>query len=128
MSDRIPPDAGLAWDSFHEVVNMTSEELRAWLLTAASGEEAFSDRPGLGLPELGEKVLGLLRKRKVDLTPADAEVMRQVTDFVGEQEENPPPDGPADSAWRRSLMTVGHDPLRGLRGSRGAARRRRVPG
>ena len=112
MDDRIPPDTGLVWDSFHEVVNMTSEELRAWLLTEASGEEAFGDRPDLGLPELGEKVVGLLRKRKVDLTPEDTEVMRQVADFVTEQEGSPPPDGPADSAWRRSLMTVGHDPMR----------------
>lgn len=112
MDDRVPPDAELVWDSFHQVVNMTSEELRVWLLTQASGEEAFSDRPGLGLPELGEKVVALLRKRKVDLTPEDTEVMRQVADFVADQEESPPPDGPADSAWRRSLMTVGHDPLR----------------
>lgn len=112
MNDRTPPETELVWDSFHEVVNMTSEELRAWLMTEASGEEAFSDRPDLGLPELGEKVVGLLRKRKVDLTPEDTEVMRQVADFVTEQEESPPPDGPADGAWRRSLMTVGHDPLR----------------
>jgi ethanolamine ammonia-lyase large subunit len=109
---RLPPDTELVWDSFHQVVNMTSEELREWLLTAASGEEAFSDRPGLGLPELGEKVVRLLRKRKVDLTPEDTEVMQQVADFVTEQEESPPPAGPADDAWRRSLMTVGHDPLR----------------
>lgn len=112
MNDRIPPDAEIVWDSFHQVVNMTSEELRAWLLTEASGEDAFADRPDLGLPELGEKVVGLLRKRKVDLTPEDTEVMRQVADFVAEQEESPPPDGPADDEWRRSLMTVGHDPLR----------------
>lgn len=110
MDNRIPPEAEIVWDSFHQVVNMTSEELRAWLLTEASGEEAFS--PDLDLPELGERVVALLRKRKVDLTPGDTEVMQQVTDFVTEQEESPPPDGPADSAWRRMLMTVGHDPLR----------------
>lgn len=52
---------------------MTSDELRTWLLTEASGEDAFADRPDLDLPEL---------------------------------------DGPADSAWRRTLMTVGHDPMR----------------
>lgn len=112
MTDRIPPDTELAWASFHEVVNMTSEELRAWLMTEASGEDAFPDRPDLGLPELGEKVVALLRKRKVDLTPEDARVMQQVTDFVTGEEENPPPDGPADSGWRRALMTVGHDPMR----------------
>ncbi|MBO0802044.1 MAG: DUF3140 domain-containing protein [Nocardiopsaceae bacterium] len=113
MADRIPPDTELVWDSFHEVVNMTGDELRTWLLTEASGQEAFSgELPGLGLPELGEKVVALLRKRKVDLTPEDTEVMRTVTDFVTEEEENPPPDGPADHRWRRALMTVGHDPMR----------------
>lgn len=112
MTDRIPPGTELVWDSFHEVVNMTSDELRTWLLTEASGEDAFADRADLGLAELGEKVVGLLRKRKVDLTSEDTEVMRQVTDFVAEAEDNPPPDGPADHQWRRSLMTVGHDPMR----------------
>ena len=28
VNDRLPAEAELAWDSFHQVVNMTSEELR----------------------------------------------------------------------------------------------------
>jgi hypothetical protein len=112
MDDRIPLDVEMVWDSFHQVVNMTSEELRAWLLAEASGEEGFSIRPDLGLPELGRKVIGILGKRKVDLTSEDADVMVQVTDFVTEREASPPPAGSADDEWRRSLMTVGHDPLR----------------
>lgn len=112
VEDRIPPEVELAWDSFHQVVNMTSEELRAWLLTEASGEEAFGPDPDLGLPELGRKVVSLLGKRKVDLTAADGDVMGQVVDFVLDQEADRPPDGAQDDAWRRSLMTVGHDPLR----------------
>jgi hypothetical protein len=112
MEDRIPADVEITWDSFHQVVNMTSEELRSWLLTEASGEEAFGPEPDLGLPELGQKVVALLRKRKVDLTAEDADVMGQVADFVADQEANRPPDGAADDQWRRSLMTVGHDPLK----------------
>lgn len=112
MDDHIPPDVEVTWDSFHQVVNMTSEELRAWLLTEASSEEVFSDEPDLGLPELGRKVVDILGKRKVDLTEADADVMAQVTDFVTEQEASPPPDGAQDDEWRRNLMLVGHDPLR----------------
>jgi hypothetical protein len=102
----------MVWDSFHRAVNMTSEELRAWLLTEASGQEAFPDSPDLGLPDLGRKVVALLGKRKVDLTEEDADVMAQVTDYVNDREGDPPPDGAADSGWRRALMTVGHDPLR----------------
>lgn len=112
MNDRLPPEAELAWDSFHQVVNMTLEELRAWLLTEASGEEAFPDRPDLGMPELGTEVMALLRKRKVDLTPRDIEVMRRVTDYVTEMQSLQPAEGAQNSEWRWSLMTVGHDPLR----------------
>ena len=112
MNDRLPPDAELAWDSFHRVVNMTLEELRAWLLTEASGEQGPAGQPDLGMPELGVEVMALLRKRKVDLTPQDVEVMRRVTDYVTDMESLEPPEGAQNSQWRWSLMTVGHDPLR----------------
>jgi hypothetical protein len=57
-------------------------------------------------------VVDILRERKVDLTAEDADVMAQVTDFVTEMEGSPPPDGAGNDEWRRSLMTVGHDPLK----------------
>jgi hypothetical protein len=112
VKDRISPDVELVWDSFHQAVNMTSQELRAWLLTDASGQDAFPASPDLELPRLGRKVVDLLGKRKVDLTDEDADVMAQVTDYVNGMEGSPPPDGAANSGWRQSLMTVGHDPLR----------------
>jgi Protein of unknown function (DUF3140) len=112
VTNRIPADIELLWDEFHQIVNMTSEELRTWLLTAASGEEALPAEPGLRLPELGERVVRLLRKRKVDLTGDDAEAMRQVVDFVEDREADRPAAGAQDEQWRRSLMTVGHDPLK----------------
>lgn len=112
MPERLPADAELLWDEFHQVVNMTSEELRAWLLTAASGEEALPDEPGLGVPELGLRVVDLLRKRKTDLTDADTDTMRQVVDFVEDQTERRPDWVEPEDEWRHSLMTVGHDPLK----------------
>jgi hypothetical protein len=112
MPEPLPPDAELLWDEFHRVVNMTSDELRAWLLTAASGEEALPDQPGLGVPEFGLRVVELLRKRKTDLTDDDTETMRQVTGFVEDRTGQRPPDGAAGDRWRRALMTVGHDPLK----------------
>ena len=111
MEDRIPVEVEVAWDSFHQVVNMTSEELRAWLLTDASGEEAFPAETDLALPELGRRVVELLRKRKVELTERDGDVMEQVVDFVLAQEAKGPA-GEQSEEWRRSLMTVGHDPMR----------------
>ncbi|RFS87225.1 uncharacterized protein DUF3140 [Actinomadura pelletieri DSM 43383] len=113
MKDRIPADADLAWEDFHRVVNMTSDELRTWLLTDASGEEAFPEPgSGPGVSELGARVVDVLRKRKVDLTDRDAEVMRQVVDYVEDRLENRPPNAERDDEWRHALMTVGHDPLR----------------
>ena len=112
MNDRLPAETEMVWDSFHQVVNMTSEELRTWLLTESSGEDAFPAEPDLGLPELGRKVMRLLGKRKVDLTGEDVEVMAQVADFVADRQANPPPGGVRDEQWRWSLMTVGHDPLK----------------
>lgn len=112
MNDRIPAEAELAWEDFHRLVNMTSDELRIWLLTDASGEDAFPPGPAPGVSELGARVVDVLRKRKVDLTDGDAEVMQEVVDFVEDRLENRPPDAERDDAWRHALMTVGHDPLR----------------
>ena len=112
MADSERADVELLWQEFHETVNMTSEELRSWLLTDASGETALPADPNLELPELGTQVVQLLRKRKVDLTAEDLAVMERVADYVAELKADPPPDGEQDEEWRHSLMTVGHDPLK----------------
>jgi Protein of unknown function (DUF3140) len=112
VEDHISVDVEVAWDSFHQVINMTSEELRAWLLSGASDDAALPGEPDLGLPDLGRQVVELLRKRKVELTQRDADVMEQVVDFVLTQEAEGPDDMVPDEEWRRSLMTVGHDPMR----------------
>jgi hypothetical protein len=112
VEERIPAEVDLAWDSFRQVVNMTSEELRAWLLTEAPDSGVFPAGPRPGLPELGRQVVELLRKRKVELTQRDANVMEQVVDFVLTQEAERPADTESEEEWRRSLMTVGHDPMR----------------
>ncbi|HEY9522718.1 MAG TPA: DUF3140 domain-containing protein [Thermopolyspora sp.] len=112
MADRNDPDLALLWEEFHEAVNMSSEELRAWLLTAASGEAAFRPDPSLGIDGLGRGVLHILAKRKRDLTREDVDTMRRVVDFVSTQLAAPPHGGSANDEWRHALMSVGHDPLR----------------
>lgn len=113
MNDRVPAEAELAWEDFHRLVNMTSDELRIWLLTDASGEEALpADGPGPGVSELGARVVDMLRKRKVVLPEDDAEVMQEVVDFVEDRLEHRPTDAERDEEWRHALMSVGHDPLR----------------
>jgi len=110
VEERIPVEVDIAWESFHEVINMSSEELGAWLRSGAQDE--FPAGPGLTLPELGQQVIELLRKRKVDLTQRDADVMEQVVDFVLTQEAEGPAESATDEQWRSALMTVGHDPMR----------------
>ncbi|MFC4119087.1 DUF3140 domain-containing protein [Nonomuraea zeae] len=100
-------DNDLLWDEFHRVVNMNSEELRAFLLADASDEEGFPPDPDLGIDELGRAVLHILGKRKGDLTKVDVEVMRQVMDLVETMGDR------TDDESRHELMSVGHDPLRG---------------
>lgn len=112
MTDSTPTEVELAWDTFHQVVNMTAEELRTWLLNHRPDRPAVPGEPGPPLQELGLKVVQLLGKRKADLTGEDADVMLRVADFVTQEEARRPDDAMNDAQWRYMLMTVGHDPLK----------------
>ncbi|WP_150241561.1 DUF3140 domain-containing protein [Nocardiopsis quinghaiensis] len=96
------------WNDFHSVVNMTGQELREWLLTNASGENAFSNDPAHPVWRKGEAIVNLLNKRQVDVTKDDVELMREVSEFVRDQLADPRRE---DAEWRHRLMSVGHDPL-----------------
>ena len=105
------------WQEFHQLVNMTSAELRDWL---AASEDVFSqvapggpqEEPDGDLPSLGWQVVNVLGKRRTDLTGSDTALMERVVEIVRERLDNPPPGGVNDDAWRRGLMLLGHDPLR----------------
>lgn len=107
------PDGGVdeLWEEFHTTVNMSSRELRDWLLTEASREEAFPD-PEMTMPDPGRVVLGILGKRRMDLTDDDLRVMAEVVTRVRQLVEQRPPGGAADQQWRHALMDLGHDPVR----------------
>ncbi|MFI9638866.1 DUF3140 domain-containing protein [Micromonospora sp. NPDC051925] len=108
---RLDPEVEVIWEDFHAEVNVPSEQLRQWLLTRGSGEEAFGPGPDLDLPEPGRQILAVLRKRKVDLTPADIEVMRAAIDRIRSLVEEKPGGGNADDEWRHALLDLGHDVL-----------------
>ncbi|MBA9005587.1 DUF3140 domain-containing protein [Thermomonospora cellulosilytica] len=112
MPERTSAEVESLWEEFHHAVTMTSQELRTWLLTEASGEVAFPADPDLKLPDVGRHVVGILGKRKVDLTDEDTRIMRQVVEFVSERLADPPAEGAQNERWRHELMTVGHDPLK----------------
>lgn len=103
------------WDTFHQWVNMTSRELREWLATDEAGEtaEAYPDQAG---SERSRAVLDILTKRRTDLQPEDvqlmAEVVEQIGELRGDNDDGEPRAG--DATWRRRLMSLGHDPLKGV--------------
>jgi hypothetical protein len=106
-------DVDRLWDEFHAMVNMTSEQLRAFLMAEAAGPDgAVPDEPDLGIPEPGAAILAVLAKRKVDLTSADLELIRSVIDQVNLLLAARPAVGLTDDQWRGDLMSLGHDPLR----------------
>jgi len=106
MADQSDLMLDLVWQEFHEVVNMTSEELRAFLLASAPAEAV--------MPPLGHQVLGVLGKRKADLTSDDIETMRQAVDRV-EDTLAEGRVGDDDDDRLRALLEVGHNPLRSAR-------------
>jgi hypothetical protein len=100
------------WTDFHRVVNMTSQELRDWLMTRSAGEDGALE-PGthVGTPT-GEEVLHILGKRRTDLTADDERVMRNVVQRITEQRRDDLEPTAGEAHWRYRLMSLGHDPLK----------------
>ena len=106
------PEIARLWDEFHAVVNMPSPDLRAWLGIAPVDAEEYLYEPDVDLRELGATVLAVLEKRRVDLTEADVDTMRQVVDLATAWLSNPREGEPDATRWRQSLLCPGHDPLK----------------
>lgn len=109
MAESIVEDQ--LWDDFHRVVNMTSRELRDWLIVQGADEEteALPDQAG---SRLGHRVLDILGKRRSDVSPDDVSVMEQVVARVMSQRREDLEPTAGEAAWRRRLMNIGHDPLK----------------
>ncbi|GAA3308730.1 DUF3140 domain-containing protein [Streptomyces cinereospinus] len=109
MTDALELDA--LWEDFHRVVNMTSQELAAWLRVRDAGEDAepLPEQAGTGT---GQQVLAILQKRRTDLTDADVRVMYEVVDSVSARADVANEPEPEQTRHRHQLMTLGHDPLK----------------
>ena len=106
MAQSQAPDE--LWEEFHRVVNMSSPDLRSWLMQRGAGQETeeLPDRAG---PALGRRVLAVLGKRRTDLTQDDVLVMRRVVDRVHDLRGDEPEPTAGKPEWRHRLMDVGHD-------------------
>jgi hypothetical protein len=100
------------WETFHDLVNMTSPELRDWLLNTPDGVDTYAPEPDIDIHALGLQVLQLKQKRRMDLTGTDLDTMRQVIDLIEGRLQNAPESDIQDDPWRDTLMTLGHDPTR----------------
>jgi Protein of unknown function (DUF3140) len=99
------------WDEFHRVVNMSSRELRDWLMTRDATDEAEEMPDQAGTPT-GQHVLAILAKRRTDLTEDDGRVMQKVVDTVMAERRDDLEPTAGQAHWRYRLMSLGHDPLK----------------
>ncbi|MGW0911069.1 DUF3140 domain-containing protein [Streptomyces sp. NPDC002784] len=109
MTDSLELDA--LWEDFHRAVNMTSQELAAWLRVSEASEETEPLPEHAGSPT-GQHVLAILQKRRTDLTDEDVAVMYEVVDTVAEQADAESEPAAEDPRRRHLLMSLGHDPLK----------------
>ncbi|MDT9694943.1 DUF3140 domain-containing protein [Streptomyces sp. P17] len=110
MTDPLELDA--LWEDFHRAVNMTSQELAAWLRVSDASEETEPLPEHAGTPT-GQHVLAILQKRRTDLTDDDIQVMYEVVDTVAQQADvENEPEAAQDTPRRHRLMSLGHDPLK----------------
>ncbi|MGW1957999.1 DUF3140 domain-containing protein [Streptomyces sp. NPDC001920] len=109
MADALELDA--LWEDFHRAVNMTSQELAAWL-RVSDADEATEPLPDQAGSPAGQRVLAILQKRRTDLTDDDIQVMYDVVDTVTAEADVENEPEPEQTRRRHQLMTIGHDPLK----------------
>ena len=101
--------------AFDRLVNMTADELEAWLATkesqAVGQDSGDGDSESIG-HKSGEKTLGILRADVTKVSIGDVGHMRKVIGFIKRHLAQRPEGDIEDSRWRYSLMNWGHDPLK----------------
>lgn len=99
---------------FTDAVNMSPGELAKWLETDESqavGQHSASGGESVG-HESGRRIVGLLRRKKAELTDRDYAHMRRVVGYVHRHLAQRPSGDLRHTRWRYSLMNWGHDPLK----------------
>ena len=98
---------------FDDAVNMTASEIEKWLKTDESkkvGWKNGSAHESVGHAS-GRRIVGILRKKKDQLSADDFAHMRKVVGFVHRHQAQRP-ENIYTSRWRYSLMNWGHDPTK----------------
>ena len=109
---RVEAEVATVWEEFHALVNMSSPELRDWLINTPDGVDTYAPEPDIDVHALGLRVLQLLDRRRTDLTESDVDLMVEVVDLIRSRLANPPEEDVNNEPWRDTLLTLGHDPTR----------------
>jgi hypothetical protein len=101
---------------FTEAVNMKPRELQTWLETDESKRVGWR-RKGTGSGESvghesGRRIIGLLRRKRSELSASDYRHMRKVIGYVRRHRAQRPSGDVRQTRWRYSLMNWGHDPVK----------------
>ena len=101
------------WREFTEAVNMKPAELSTWLETDESKAVGWHKGGGESVGhDSGRRIVGLLRRRRDELTADDYRHMRKVIGYVHRHMAQRPDGDVTRTRWRYSLMNWGHDPLK----------------
>ncbi|MGL4620806.1 DUF3140 domain-containing protein [Chroococcidiopsis sp.] len=106
-------DVKSAIADFHQVVNMTAQELEAWLETEESqavGQKKDDDE-STG-HKSGRQIVELLQKKEDEYTDDDISHMKKVVSYVHRHSAQKPSHNLENSRWYYSLKNWGHDPLK----------------
>src|SRR3954471_1321172 len=83
MANEVDGDVADVWDDWRGAVNMTASELEEWLDTDESKSVGQKDGGSESVGhESGRRIVAIERKKKSELTAADAAHMRKVVGYV----------------------------------------------
>ena len=109
-----PLDHDRIESAFASVVNMTGDDLAAWLNTPESRRVGWKGADGLAAESVGHAsgrlIVAILRAPAASRTAEDYAHMRKVVGYVRRHLAQEPANI-VTSRWRYSLMNWGHDPL-----------------
>ena len=102
-----------AFREFTDAVNMKPGELEQWLKTDESKAVGWHKGGGESVGhDSGRRIIGLLRRKRNELSEDDLKHMRKVVGYVRRHMAQRPSGDVTRTKWRYSLMNWGHDPLR----------------
>jgi len=111
---RHPDDEHRLREDFDALVNLSPEELRAWLETPESRQVGMIRRgesESVGR-QSARKILAIRATRTDELSEADYAHMRKVIGYCRRHLAQRPAGDVTRTRWRYSLMNWGHDPLK----------------